>query len=192
MIKVKKGLAKTKEFSFPLMSQAVMFFLQNMGRCSWLFYKEIWEHWGFCFLPKIPTPAKENSRAWAWALQQNIMGLNFKTYPTTFSASVQLRLEIKETKENIQTSILWSQEFIMTVKVDFLRATHIKHQSLNLSTREYREHRDISSTVLLSDQRVETTEPSSQWRSLRHQIFEVVPWSRSEVLVWVVSEGFHI
>ena len=51
-------------------------------------------------------PAKENSRAWAWALQQNIMGLNFKTYPTTFSASVQLRLEIKETKENIQTSIL--------------------------------------------------------------------------------------
>ena len=28
-------------------------------------------------------PAKENSRAWDWALQQNIMGLiNFKTYPT--------------------------------------------------------------------------------------------------------------
>ena len=27
-------------------------------------------------------PAKENSRAWVWALQQNIMGLNFKTYPT--------------------------------------------------------------------------------------------------------------
>ena len=33
-------------------------------------------------MPKIPTPAKENSRAWAWALQQNIMDLNFKTYPT--------------------------------------------------------------------------------------------------------------
>ena len=31
-------------------------------------------------LPKIPTPAKENFRAWAWAwaLQQNIMGLSFE------------------------------------------------------------------------------------------------------------------
>ena len=25
-------------------------------------------------MSKIPTPDKENSRAWAWALQQNIMG----------------------------------------------------------------------------------------------------------------------
>ena len=33
-------------------------------------------------------PAKENSRAWDWALQQNIMGLiNFKTYPTENSLS---------------------------------------------------------------------------------------------------------
>ena len=192
MIRVKRERQKQRNFLSHWCHKPLCIFCKNMGMCGWLFYKEIWEDWGFCLLLKIPTPAKENSRAWAWALQQNIMGLNFKTYPTTFSASVQLRLEIKETKENIQTSILWSQEFIMTVKVDFLRATHIKHQSLNLSTREYREHRDISSTVLLSDQRVETTEPSSQWRSLRHQIFEVVPWSRSEVLVWVVSEGFHI
>ena len=44
--------------------------------------KEIWEDWGFCLLPKIPTPTKENSRACSWALQQNIMDLNFKTYPT--------------------------------------------------------------------------------------------------------------
>ena len=29
-------------------------------------------------LPKIPTPAKENSRAWVWDLQQNIMGLSFE------------------------------------------------------------------------------------------------------------------
>ena len=29
-------------------------------------------------LSKVPTPAKENSRAWAWALQQNIMGLSFE------------------------------------------------------------------------------------------------------------------
>ena len=29
-------------------------------------------------LPKIPMPAKENSRAWVWALQQNIMGLSFE------------------------------------------------------------------------------------------------------------------
>ena len=29
-------------------------------------------------MPKIPTPAKENSRAWAWALQQNIMALSFE------------------------------------------------------------------------------------------------------------------
>ena len=28
--------------------------------------------------PKIPTPAKENSREWAWVLQQNIMGLSFE------------------------------------------------------------------------------------------------------------------
>ena len=41
-------------------------------------YKEIWDDWGFCLLPKIPTPAKENSRVWAWALQQNIMGLSFE------------------------------------------------------------------------------------------------------------------
>ena len=34
MIRVKKGKAKTKEFSFPLMSQAAMYFLQNMGRCG--------------------------------------------------------------------------------------------------------------------------------------------------------------
>ena len=34
MIRVKKGKAKTKKFSFPLMSQAAMFFLQNMGRCD--------------------------------------------------------------------------------------------------------------------------------------------------------------
>ena len=79
MIRVKKGKAKTKEFYFPLMSQATMYFLQNMEMCNWLFYKEIWEDWGFCLLPKIPTLAKENSRAWAWDLQQNIMGLNFKT-----------------------------------------------------------------------------------------------------------------
>ena len=59
MIRVKKGKEKTKEFSFSLMSQAAMYFLQNMGRCSWLFYKEIWEDWEFCLLPKIPTPAKK-------------------------------------------------------------------------------------------------------------------------------------
>ena len=81
MIRVKKEICKTKKFPFPLMSQVTMYFLQNMGRCGWLFYKEIWEDWGFCLLPKILTPAKENSRAWTWALQQNIMGLNFKTYP---------------------------------------------------------------------------------------------------------------
>ncbi len=32
--KVKKGKEKTKEFSFSLMSQAAMYFLQNMGRCG--------------------------------------------------------------------------------------------------------------------------------------------------------------
>ena len=33
-----------------------------------------------CFVccKKTPKPAKEISRAWAWALQQNIMGLSFK------------------------------------------------------------------------------------------------------------------
>ena len=36
-----KGKVKTNEFSFPLMSQAAMYFLQNMGRYGWLFYKEI-------------------------------------------------------------------------------------------------------------------------------------------------------
>ena len=29
-----KGKAKTKEFSFLLMSQAAMYFLQNIGRCG--------------------------------------------------------------------------------------------------------------------------------------------------------------
>ena len=34
MIRVKKGKAKTNEFSFPLMSQAAMYFLQNMEMCG--------------------------------------------------------------------------------------------------------------------------------------------------------------
>ena len=60
--------------------------------------KEIWDDWEFCLLPKIPMLAKENSRVWAWAFQQNIMGLNFehtqfnfKTYPTISGCSNYLR-----------------------------------------------------------------------------------------------------
>ena len=52
-------------------------------------------------LPKIPTLAKENSRAWAWALQKNIMGLNFKTYPTKKKNKIKKKLtHSQECKEN--------------------------------------------------------------------------------------------
>ena len=46
-------------------------------------------------MPKIPTPAKENSRARAWALRQNIMGLSFEhtqQSPTCFKISIFQKL----------------------------------------------------------------------------------------------------
>ena len=82
MIRVKRERQKQRNFLSHWCHKPLCIFYKNMGMCSWLFCKEIWKDWGFCLLPKIPTLAKENSRAWAWALQKNIMGLNFKTYPT--------------------------------------------------------------------------------------------------------------
>ena len=85
MIKVKRERQKQRNFLSHWCHKPLCNFCKNMRRCGWLFYKKIWEDWGFCLLPKIPTPTKENSRAWVWALQQNIMSLNFKTYPIEVS-----------------------------------------------------------------------------------------------------------
>ena len=85
MIKVKRERQKQMNFLSHWCHKPLCIFCKNMGRCGWLFYKEIWEDWGFCLLSKILTPAKENSKAWVWALQQYIMGINFKTYPIEVS-----------------------------------------------------------------------------------------------------------
>ena len=77
------------------------------------FSKEIWDDLGFCLLPKIPMPAKENSRAWVWALQQNIMGLSFEhtqlilkhtqQSPTSFKI-----LKIGQSQDEISVDVLWT------------------------------------------------------------------------------------
>ena len=77
MIILKRERQKQRKFPFPLMLLLCIFCKIREGAADNV-YKEIWDDWGCCLLPKIPTPAKENSRAWAWALQQNIMGLSFE------------------------------------------------------------------------------------------------------------------
>ena len=74
MIRVKRERQKQRNWCCKLLC---IFCKTGEGAADY-FSKEIWDDWGFCLPPKIPTPAKENSRAWAWVLQQNIMGLSFE------------------------------------------------------------------------------------------------------------------
>ena len=46
--------------------------------CSWQVCQGNLRWLRVLFVAKISTPAEENSRAWTWTLQQNIMGLSFE------------------------------------------------------------------------------------------------------------------
>ena len=78
MIRVKRERQKQRNFLSHWCSKLLCIFCKTGEGGADYFYKEIWDDWGFCLRPKISTPAKENSRAWTWALQQNIMGLSFE------------------------------------------------------------------------------------------------------------------
>ena len=72
-----KEKAKTKEFFFPIDAASYYVFSAKKGMVrltSFLRKYEMIEDFVCC----QKFPIKENSRAWAWALEQNIMGLSFE------------------------------------------------------------------------------------------------------------------
>ena len=83
---MKKRKAKQRNFLSHWCHKPPCIFCKTWEGAADYFIRKYEKIEGFVSCQKFPRQPK-NSRAWAWVLQPNIMGLNFKTYPTENSLS---------------------------------------------------------------------------------------------------------